>query len=172
MGTIVILIFTALLVLVSGFIVLIVLMQRPSANSGMGSALGGGAAESAFGAQTGNVLTRATIIGCVTFFLLAFSLYLGYMANLDEVEERSSKLSEMLSVQTDEDSASDITALVEQSLTDIDRSALIKAEVEAATNAAEGEADSLGIQLDGGFLETLDGNTKEVPAVEEEPQSK
>jgi preprotein translocase subunit SecG len=65
------------LVLLSLFIVLIVLMQRPSANAGMGSSLGGGAAEQAFGAETGNILTRATIWGTIGFFVLAFSLYLG-----------------------------------------------------------------------------------------------
>jgi len=57
------------------FMVLVILMQRPS-NAGMGSAFGGGAAESAFGAETTNVLMRATKWSAVTFLLLCFVLYL------------------------------------------------------------------------------------------------
>lgn len=75
--------FTVILILVSAFLVLVVLMQRASSNSGMGSALGGGAAESALGGEAGNVLTRATIIGAVLFFVLAFGLYLAHMSSMD-----------------------------------------------------------------------------------------
>jgi len=75
---------TLLLILVSGFLVLIILMQRASSNSGMGSALGGGAAESALGAGAGNVLTKGTIIGSVAFFVLSFGLYLGLLAQADD----------------------------------------------------------------------------------------
>lgn len=75
-----------ILVLVSAFLVLVVLMQRASSNSGMGSALGGGAAESALGGEAGNVLSRATIGGAVLFFVLAFALYLAHMASLDSKE--------------------------------------------------------------------------------------
>lgn len=75
--------FTVVLVLVSAFLILVVLMQRASSNSGMGSALGGGAAESALGGEAGNVLTRATIIGAVLFFALAFGLYLAHMSSMD-----------------------------------------------------------------------------------------
>jgi len=72
--------FTVILVLISIFVVLVVLMQRASSNAGMGSALGGGAAESAFGGETGNVLTKATIYGVAAFFVIALGLYLGQMA--------------------------------------------------------------------------------------------
>ncbi|OIO59333.1 MAG: preprotein translocase subunit SecG [Verrucomicrobia bacterium CG_4_10_14_3_um_filter_43_23] len=74
--------FTVLLVLLSGMIVILVLMQRASANSGMGASLGGGAAESAFGAESGNILTRWTIYFMVAFFVLCFGLYLAHMANM------------------------------------------------------------------------------------------
>lgn len=70
---------TVFLVLTSLFIVLIVLMQRANANSGMGSALGGSMSESTFGAETGNVLTRWTVYAAVIFFVLSFLLYMGYM---------------------------------------------------------------------------------------------
>lgn len=69
-------ILTFVLILVSLFIVLVVLMQK-SKDGGMGAALGGGAAEAAFGADTGNVLSRSTIYASILFFVLAFVLYLG-----------------------------------------------------------------------------------------------
>lgn len=69
-------ILTFVLVLVSLFLVLVVLMQK-SKDGGIGSALGGGAAEAAFGAETNNVLSRSTIFASILFFVLAFVLYLG-----------------------------------------------------------------------------------------------
>ncbi len=69
-------ILTFVLILVSLFIVLVVLAQK-SKDGGMGAALGGGAAEAAFGAETGNVLSKSTIYASVLFFVLAFALYLG-----------------------------------------------------------------------------------------------
>lgn len=71
--------FSVILILVSIFITLIVLMQRPSANAGMGSSLGAGIAESAFGGESSNVLTRYTIYAIVGFFILSFGLYLASM---------------------------------------------------------------------------------------------
>lgn len=69
-------ILTFILILVSLFLVMVVLMQK-SKDGGMGATLGGGAAEQAFGAETGNVLSRSTIVAAITFFVLAFLLYLG-----------------------------------------------------------------------------------------------
>ena len=69
-------ILTFILILVSIFLVLVVLMQK-SKDGGIGAALGGGAAEAAFGADTGNVLTQATKYSAILFFVLAFTLYLG-----------------------------------------------------------------------------------------------
>ena len=69
-------ILTFILILVSIFLVLIVLAQK-SKDGGMGAALGGGAAEAAFGAETANVLTKATKYSAILFFVLAFALYLG-----------------------------------------------------------------------------------------------
>jgi preprotein translocase subunit SecG len=72
--------FTVVLILVSLFMVLIILMQRPRADSGLGAALGGGgAADAAFGADTANVLSRGTIVCAVFFFIASFGLYLGHM---------------------------------------------------------------------------------------------
>ncbi len=69
-------ILTFLLILVSIFLVLVVLMQK-SKDGGMGAALGGGAAEAAFGAETNNVLAQATKYLAILFFVLGFALYLG-----------------------------------------------------------------------------------------------
>ena len=65
------------------FMVLVILMQRPS-NAGMGSAFGGGAAESAFGAETTNVLMRATKWSAVIFLVLSFVLYLLHIHRASE----------------------------------------------------------------------------------------
>ena len=67
---------TFVLILVSLFLILVVLAQK-SKDGGMGAALGGGAAEAAFGAETSNVLSKSTIYSAVIFFVLAFALYLG-----------------------------------------------------------------------------------------------
>jgi preprotein translocase subunit SecG len=69
-------ILTFVLILVSIFLVLVVLMQK-SKDGGIGAALGGGATEAAFGADTTNVLTQATKYSAILFFVLAFTLYLG-----------------------------------------------------------------------------------------------
>jgi preprotein translocase subunit SecG len=69
-------ILTFILILVSLFLILVVLAQK-SKDGGMGAALGGGAAEAAFGADTSNVLSKSTIYAAIIFFVLAFVLYLG-----------------------------------------------------------------------------------------------
>lgn len=81
-------IFTFVLILVSLVMVLLVLMQKAKNDGGMGAALGGGAAEATFGADTGNVLTNATIKAAVAFFVLCLMLYLGhiYVRNNAEAE--------------------------------------------------------------------------------------
>ena len=68
------------LFLVCILVVLVILMQRPSANAGMGAALGGGAAETVFGGESANVLSKMTTTLTVTLFILSFGLYLGFVA--------------------------------------------------------------------------------------------
>lgn len=60
--------------------VFLVLMQK-SQSGGMGSTFGGGMAESAFGSDTSNVLTKATIYTTIAFFIIALILYLMYQTN-------------------------------------------------------------------------------------------
>ena len=71
-------IFTFVLIIISGLLILIVLAQKTK-DGGMGSALAGGMTESTFGAETGNVLTKATINLSIAFFILGFALYLGHI---------------------------------------------------------------------------------------------
>jgi len=74
--SIVIWILTFFLVLASAFLILIVLAQKAKSDGGMGSAMGGGMAEAAFGAETSNVLSKSTIYAAIAFFVLALLLYL------------------------------------------------------------------------------------------------
>ena len=90
MGTLFISLLTLALLLISAFVVLLVLMQRTSQSGGMGAALGGGAAESAFGSDTSNVLTKGTIYGIISFFLVALLLYLLYQSFSEEQLEGAS----------------------------------------------------------------------------------
>jgi preprotein translocase subunit SecG len=75
--SIVLSLFTFVLVLVSAIMVLVILMQRAKSDGGVGAALGGGMAEAAFGAESSNVLSRTTEYAAVIFFVLSFGLYLG-----------------------------------------------------------------------------------------------
>ena len=84
MGTLFISLLTLVLLLISAFVILIVLMQRTSQSGGMGAALGRGAAESAFGSDTNNMLTKGTIYGIIAFFLVSLGLYLIYQAQAAE----------------------------------------------------------------------------------------
>ncbi len=82
-------IFTFVLILVSLFLILVVLMQKAKSDGGMGAAMGGGMAEATFGADTGNVLSKATINGAIIFFVLSFGLYLGWIYQVKHVAKAS-----------------------------------------------------------------------------------
>jgi len=75
--SIILAIFTFILILTSIILILLVLMQKAKSDGGMGAAMGGGMAEATFGADTGNVLSKATINASIVFFILSFALYLG-----------------------------------------------------------------------------------------------
>jgi preprotein translocase subunit SecG len=72
-------ILTFVLVITSLFLVMVVLMQRAKTDGGMGAAMGGGSMESTFGAETGNVLSGATIKAAILFFVVSFTLYLSHL---------------------------------------------------------------------------------------------
>jgi preprotein translocase subunit SecG len=68
---------TAILIVTSILLILLVLAQKAKSDGGMGAAMGGGMAEATFGADTGNVLSKATINAAIVFFVLSITLYLG-----------------------------------------------------------------------------------------------
>jgi preprotein translocase subunit SecG len=70
---------TFVLILTSLFLVLVVLMQPAKADGGMGAVMGGGSMESTFGADTSNVLGRATIRATILFFIVSFALYMSHV---------------------------------------------------------------------------------------------
>lgn len=55
-------------------LILLVLMQLPKKEAGMGTAFGGAATDALFGAGTGNVLTKVTKYSAICFFVLSLGL--------------------------------------------------------------------------------------------------
>jgi len=90
-------ILTFVLIITSLFLVLVVLMQRAKTDGGMGSAMGGGSMESTFGAETGNVLSGATIKAAIIFFVVSFTLYLAHIYQSKHLVAADSKLPQVIS---------------------------------------------------------------------------
>src|SRR5688572_15887413 len=67
-------ILTVFLVLDCLFLMLLVLVQLPKKEAGMGQAFGGAATDALFGAGSGNALTKLTKYATVVFFILTLSL--------------------------------------------------------------------------------------------------
>ena len=67
---------TAVLVLDSLFLILLILVQLPKKEAGVGQAFGGGATDALFGAGTGNALTKMTKYAATIFLGLCLVLYL------------------------------------------------------------------------------------------------
>lgn len=65
---------TAVLIIDCLFLILLVLIQLPKKEAGMGTAFGGGATDALFGAGTGNALTKMTKYATGVFFVLTLSL--------------------------------------------------------------------------------------------------
>ncbi|MGB0744654.1 MAG: preprotein translocase subunit SecG [Opitutales bacterium] len=141
MGTLLISLLTLVLLLISAFIVLIVLMQRTSQSGGMGAALGGGAAESAFGSETNSILMKGTVYGIVAFFVVALGLYLLYQsASVESSQEID--MSPFITSDEAGDVAETVTAVVDSVDTEgtgeaVPQSVVIEAEAaEAEVNEA------------------------------------
>jgi len=67
-------ILTAIIVFDCGLLVLLILVQLPKKEAGMGTAFGGGATDALFGAGSGNVLTKLTKYSSGIFLSLALLL--------------------------------------------------------------------------------------------------
>ncbi len=65
---------TVVLVLDCVFLVLLILVQLPKKEAGLGQAFGSGATDALFGAGSGNALTKMTKYAAVIFFVLTLSL--------------------------------------------------------------------------------------------------
>ena len=68
--------FTVVMVLDCLVLILLVLIQLPKKEAGMGLAFGGAATDALFGAGSGNVLTKITKYAATTFFVLSVVLSL------------------------------------------------------------------------------------------------
>ena len=84
---------TVILFLNCLFMILLVLVQLPKKEAGLGTAFGGGATDALFGAGAGNVLTKLTKWCAVLFLVLCLALSLPFMnpKELQEGEVSSSK---------------------------------------------------------------------------------
>jgi preprotein translocase subunit SecG len=71
------LLLTFVLIGVSLALIVFVLAQPAKSDGGMGSALGGGMAESVLGGSHATVISKLTIKTAIAFFVLSFILYLG-----------------------------------------------------------------------------------------------
>lgn len=69
---------TVVLVLDSVILVLLVLVQLPKKEAGIGQAFGGGATDALFGAGSGNALTKMTKYTTGIFFALTLVIYVLY----------------------------------------------------------------------------------------------
>lgn len=89
--SIVISILTIVLILISLFLVLVVLMQKAKSDGAV-AAMGGSSMESTFGAETGNVLSKATINAAIAFFVISFALYILHVRQAKQQVEAESSL--------------------------------------------------------------------------------
>jgi preprotein translocase subunit SecG len=69
---------TVVLVLDSLFLILLVLVQLPKKEAGLGQAFGSSTTDALFGAGSGNALTKMTKYSTGIFFTLTFVIYLMY----------------------------------------------------------------------------------------------
>ena len=87
---------TAVLVLDCLVLILLVLIQLPKKEAGMGQAFGGGATDALFGAGSGNALTKLTKYTAGTFFVVAILITLlnGYNSRQNGADRLKKILSE------------------------------------------------------------------------------
>jgi len=70
--------FTVVLVIDCLFLILLVLVQLPKKEAGIGQAFGGSTTDALFGAGSGNALTKMTKYATAIFFVLTLTIYIMY----------------------------------------------------------------------------------------------
>jgi preprotein translocase subunit SecG len=85
----------AVLIVACPLLCLVIMMQR-SKQEGLGAAFGGGITESVWGAQTSNVLVKATCILAGTFFIVSILLARLYTDRAHILEKPSSLQEQLL----------------------------------------------------------------------------
>lgn len=100
---------TVVLVLNAAFLILLILIQLPKKEAGMGTAFGGGAMQDMFGAQHGNVLTTATKYSAGLFLILSLGLS---MMNAKYRDPASSAISKGLETPGEATKQTDTNAVV------------------------------------------------------------
>jgi preprotein translocase subunit SecG len=98
--TIIIWLFTFLLILDCLVLMLLVLIQLPKKEAGMGQAFGGGATDALFGAGSGSALTKMTKYTAIAFFVLTLLISMVYG------HQNRSKLADARSILTEADKLS------------------------------------------------------------------
>lgn len=135
-------ILTIVLALISLFLILVVLLQKGSANGGMGAAMGGGMAEAALGAETANVLTKVTRNTAIVFFVMIFGLGLARIYLHSAAE------------------SADDNALPEFAAPEVDTAALLETLSESESTADQA-ASALGEQVESAAATDAEGAKSE-----------
>lgn len=116
-------------------VVLFVLMQKPSANAGLGSALGGATSESVFGGEAASVLSKATVIFIVAFFVLCAVLYLAFLGAQEKGEGQGLELKEATEAPAAAEAAP-AEAVAPAAIVPAEEAAIVPADVPAAPETA------------------------------------
>jgi preprotein translocase subunit SecG len=87
--------FLVVLVVACPLMCLVIMMQR-SKQEGLGAAFGGGFTESVWGAQTSNVLVKATVVLAATFFVVSIALARLYTIRAHVLEKPSTLQQQLL----------------------------------------------------------------------------
>ncbi len=149
--TILIAIFSFVLVLLCLFTLLVVMVQKPKGDGGMGAALGGGSMEAALGAETSSLLTKITIYAVIGFFLLTFSLYLGniYAKKGATEEGNESLLSEIVDeTAADASNAPEANSALQQVLQLNEGQEEVAEQAEAASQDLEAVAEEVQSEVE------------------------
>ena len=140
-----------ILILLCLFTVLVVMVQKPKGDGGMGAALGGGSMEAALGAETSSLLTRITIYVVIGFFVLTFVLYLGNISvNKGVVEENNetllSEIVEETAAEAEANASAADSAL--QQVLELNQEAAtdVEASTEEVVDQAEATAEEVGAE--------------------------